>query len=262
MSAFQCIRLETDGRGIARLVLNRPDKHNALNETMMRELIEAVVAINADDGIRAVVLAAEGRSFCAGGDLAWMKDQAGRDRAGKIEGADLLASMLRQLDELEKPLIARVQGNAFGGGIGIMAVCDIVVVADSASFALTETRLGLIPATIGPYVIRRIGEGHARRTFLNASRFGSDAALAMGLASRISTPDRLDQAVEQEAEACLACAPGAIVAAKRLIRTLARQDCADPVAFSATMLADRWESQEAGEGIGAFLTQARAPWAG
>ena len=253
---FETIRLETDSRGIASVTLDRPDKHHALNETMMRELIAVADRVETDRAIRAVVLRAEGKSFCAGGDLSWMREQAGLDRDGKMEGARLLARMLQRLDALPVPLIARVQGNAFGGGLGMMAVADIVLVADHARFALTETRLGLIPATIGPYVVRRIGEGHGRRIFLNAIPFGAADALRMGLAARMVAAGELDQAVEDEVKALLDCAPGAVADAKRLVRMLARAETDDPVGASITALADRWESDEAAERIARFLAKA------
>ena len=250
---FETIRLAVDDGGVAHLWLNRPDKHHALNEAMMRELILACDRIEGDPDIRVVVLKAEGKSFCAGGDLGWMKAQAALDRAGKIEGARLLAHMLQRLDELKKPLIARVQGNAFGGGVGMMAVADIVLVAEHVSFALTETRLGLIPATIGPYVVRRIGEGNARRVILNAHRFGAEDAVRYGLASRAVPAEQLDEALEEELRLFAQCAPGAVADAKRLIRMLARGEAADPVAASMEALADRWESEEATERIARFL---------
>lgn len=261
MTTYETIRLERDERGIARLALARPEKHNALNERMMLEITAACDALATDAGVRAVVLAADGPTFCAGGDLGWMKDQAARDRAGKIEGAGVLARMLKTLDELPKPVIARVHGNAFGGGIGMMAVADIVVAAEGVSLALTETRLGLIAATIGPYVIARIGEGWARRTLLSARRFGPQEALNMGLVSRIASPADLDAAIADEAEAFLACAPGAVAHAKAYIRALTRGNLADPVAYSAEALADRWESEETQAGIAAFLARQPMPWA-
>lgn len=255
MTEFETIRLHRDQRGIMTLIFNRPEKHHALNEPMMREIIAACDAVEKDPAIRALLLKAEGKSFCAGGDLGWMRDQAALDRAGKMQGAALLAGMLRRLDELAVPVLARVQGHAFGGGIGMMAVADIVIAAAPAAFALTETRLGLIPATIGPYVVRRIGEGHARRIFLNARRFGADDALRMGLVSQVVQPEGLDDAVEEEITALLACAPGAVAHAKRLVRMLARGEATDPLEASMEALADRWESDEASERIARFLGQ-------
>lgn len=260
MNAFETIRLEADARGVARLTLARPEKHNALNEQMMRELTAAAAAIDQDSRIRVVILKSDGPTFCAGGDLNWMKEQAARDTAGREEGAKVLSTMLQALDQLRKPLIARVSGNAFGGGIGMMAVADIVVAAEGAEFALTETRLGLIPATIGPYVVARIGEGAARRTFLNGYRFGTQEAQRMGLVSRSAPLADLDLAMSEEVELTLACAPGAIAEAKALIQTLSRGTVADSSAFSAEALAQRWGSEEAISGIAAFFSRRPMPW--
>ncbi|CDZ42013.1 crotonase/enoyl-CoA hydratase family protein [Neorhizobium galegae] len=259
MGAYDTLTLERDARGVVTLTLARPEKHNAMNARMIADLTDAAGRLAADDGVRVVVLASAGSTFCAGGDLQWMRDQAARDRVGKIEGATELALMLKALDDLPKPLIARVQGNAFGGGIGLLAVCDIVVAADSTWFALTETRLGLIPATIGPYVVRRIGEGHARRLFLNARRFDAVTAREIGLVSVVRT--ELDAAVEEEVSAFLDCAPGAVASAKSLVQNLARQTIEDPVGYSTGLLADRWESAEGRDGIDAFLNRRPMPWA-
>lgn len=261
MSGYNTLTLETDARGVATLTLNRPEKHNAMNAEMIGELTDAAARLSANEAVRVVVLAASGPTFCAGGDLNWMRDQAAKDRQGKIEGATALAVMLKALDDLPKPLIGRVQGNAFGGGIGLMSVCDIVIAAEGAEFALTETRLGLIPATIGPYVIRRIGEGHARRLFLNARRFDAATAHQTGLVSLVCPADELDAAVEAEIAAFLDCAPGAVAAAKNLVQNLARQTVGDPVGHSIGLLADRWESGEGKAGIEAFLNRQPMPWA-
>ncbi|KGD86610.1 crotonase/enoyl-CoA hydratase family protein [Rhizobium sp. YS-1r] len=261
MSGYDTLMLETDARGVAMLTLNRPDKHNAMNAAMIAELADAATRLAADEAVRVVVLASSGPTFCAGGDLQWMRDQARKDRQGKIEGATALALMLKALDELPKPLIGRVQGNAFGGGIGLMAVCDIVITVEGAEFALTETRLGLIPATIGPYVVRRIGEGHARHLFLNARRFDAVMAREIGLVSAVHPTGELDVPVEEEVEAFLDCAPGAVSSAKSLVRSLARGTAGDPLACSIGLLADRWESDEGRAGIDAFLNRRPMPWA-
>ena len=260
MSAYETLTLSVDDRGVATLTLNRPEKHNAMNAAMIAELARAAVSIGAADAVRVVVLAAAGPTFCAGGDLGWMRDQAGRDRKGKLEGAGDLALMLKVPNDLPKLLVGRIQGNAFGGGIGLMSVCDIVVAAEDAQFALTEPRLGLIPATIGPYVVRRIGEGHARRLLLNGRRFGGAIARDIGLASVIVAFADLDAAVVEEIDAVLDCAPGAVAATKNLIRTLARGETADEISFSVNALADRWESAEGKQGIEAFLERRPSSW--
>jgi methylglutaconyl-CoA hydratase len=258
---YQTIRVTTDRRGIARLTLARADRHNALSAPMMDEIHAAATMLGADPAVRAVILDAEGATFCAGGDLGWMQAQAAADGPTRAVEARRLADMLAALDSLPKPLVGRVQGNAFGGGIGMMAVCDIVLAAEGARFALTETRLGLIPATIGPYVIARIGVGAARRLFLTARGFGSAEAAGMGLVSRVLPPGALDDAVEEEVAATLACAPGAVAEAKALIRALAAPVTPAMVDHSIAALVTRWESPEVAEGTDAFFARRKPGWA-
>lgn len=260
MSAYETIRLEQDARGVAKLTLARADHHNALNATMIEELSAAAAKLAADASVRVVILGAEGKSFCAGGDLGWMREQSEKDRAGRIASSSELARMLRDLDALPKPLIARVQGSAYGGGVGLMSACDVVVASASARFALTEVRLGQIPATIGPYVIRRIGEGAARRFMLNGKSIDAASANAMGLVSIVAAEDALDNAVEDEAREFLACAPGAIADAKALCRHLARNPASDTLSWTAERLADRWETEEAREGIDCFFARKPPSW--
>lgn len=258
MSNFENLRIEQDDRGVAILTLCRAEKHNAFNAALIAELRQAADHLASDASVRVVVLAGEGKSFCAGGDLGWMQEQAAKDRAGKIAETSELAYMLRDLDELPKPLIGRVHGSAYGGGIGMMAVCDIVIAADTARFALTETKLGLIPATIGPYVVRRLGEGAARRVFMNARPFDAGEAKQLGLVSTITPLEEIDEAVERECNWFLKCAPGAVADAKDLCLHLARNPQQDHVAYSAGKLADRWETDEAKDGISDFFSAKRA----
>ena len=261
MTDFETLRVETDERGIAHLWLARPDKHNSLNTTMIGELRSAAAFLARNDDVRVVVLAGEGKSFCAGADLSWMREQLDRDRAGKMDQSQELAHMLDDLDSLPKPLIGRVHGHAFGGGIGMMAICDTVIATSHASFALTETRLGLIPATIGPYVVRRTGEGNARRVFMSGKRFDAAAARQLGLVAQVVEPDELDQAVDDEVGWYLNCAPGAVADAKSLCLSLSRDALDDPLATTAARLADRWETDEAREGIRSFFAKEKPPWA-
>ena len=256
---FETVHLETDGRGIARLTLNRPEKHNCLNAIMIREIAAAAAALAADARVRAVVLSATGKSFCAGGDLAWMQEQFDASRAARLAEASRLAAMLRLLDELPKLLIAVIEGPAFGGGIGLASVCDIVLAAPRTTFALSETRLGLIPATISPFVVRRIGLTNARRFALNSNPFGAEAARSMGLVSEIHDPQDLAAALQRQIDLALACAPGAIADAKQLFRRAASGDLSPNATIEA--LADRWEEEEARQGIEAFFKHKAPPWA-
>lgn len=250
---FETIRVDRDARGFATVTLSRPEKHNAMNAGMIRELTEAAVLLGGEAAVRAVVLAAEGKSFCAGGDLGWMRDQFDKNRRGKIEESSALAQMLQTLNTLPKPLVARVQGPAYGGGIGLIAVCDIAVAADSVRFALTETRLGLIPATIGPFVLRRLGEGFARQVFYTSKTFDTGFALRSGLVSSVVPAEGLDAAIMAELEPILKTRPGAVAAAKDLCLRLGRIPPEDQQRVTAEALADRWETDEALESIRAFL---------
>ncbi|MBP7001001.1 crotonase/enoyl-CoA hydratase family protein [Amaricoccus sp.] len=252
---------EIDGRGVATLRLDRAEKHNAMSGEMCDEIAAAARRLGADPAVRAVVLAGAGRTFCAGGDLGWMGAQFDADRAGRIAEARRLAGMLFTLNTLPKPVIARVQGAAYGGGVGMMAVADCVVAAADARFGLTETRLGIIPATIAPYVVARMGEGRARAVFFSARVFGADEAKGLGLVNRIALPEDLDGAVAAEVEPYLSVAPGAAAAAKRLARSLGPRIDEAVIEATITTLADVWETDEAQAGLRAFLEKRPAPWA-
>ena len=259
--AFETLRLETDARGVATLTLDRPEKHNALSAAMIAELAKAAPALAADEAARVVVLTGAGASFSAGGDLGWMRAQFDATRAERIAEATRLARMLQALNDLPKPLIGRINGQAYGGGIGLMSVCDVAVAADTARFGLTETRLGLIPATIAPYVIARMGEGRARRVFMSARRFDAAQAVALDLAARAVAPDALDAAVEAEIAPYLAAAPGAVARAKRLVHSLGPRIDEAVIAETAEALADAWEAPEAREGVAAFFEKRAPRWA-
>ena len=204
---FRTITLDADRRGVTRLTLNRPERHNALDAVLISELTEATERLGQDPAVRVVVLAAHGPTFCAGGDLGWMREQIEADSAVRGAEARRIAAMLRALDTLPKPLVAEVQGPAYGGGVGLLSVCDVAVGVGSATFAMTETRLGLIPATIGPYVLARIGVAAARRLMLSSRRFGAEEAVELGLLIRVVPPEALRETVEAEVELLLACAP-------------------------------------------------------
>ncbi|MEL7348174.1 MAG: crotonase/enoyl-CoA hydratase family protein [Pseudomonadota bacterium] len=249
-----------DGRGVTTLTLNRPEKHNALDSALITALAEAAAAIAADDSVRVVVLTGAGESFCAGGDLAWMKAQAAATRAERIAEATRLASMLGTLDRLPRPLIARVQGQAYGGGLGLMSVSDTVIAARPGRFAFTETRLGLTPATIAPYVIRRMEIAKAREVFGCTKAFDAEEAVRLGLVTRAVEGTDLDAAVEAEVAPYLTAAPGAVRASKALLHALSPGPDEATVAMTIEALAERWETAEAQEGIAAFFERRRPRW--
>ena len=258
--SFETITLATDPRGVATLTLNRPDKHNSLSALMIDELTQAAGLLGADDAVRVVVLTGAGASFCAGGDLGWMREQFEASRDTRMAEARKLAMMLKALNELPKPLIGRVQGQAFGGGIGMMSVCDTVVTVDSARFGLTEVRLGLIPATISPYVLARMGEGKARRVFMSARLFGAAEARELDLAARVVSEAELDQAIEQEIKPYLGAAPAAVAASKALARSLGTPITDAVIDDTIRRLADTWETPAAHEGISAFFEKRKPDW--
>ena len=254
------IRIDRDARGVVRLVLNRPEKHNALNGAMIGDITRAAETLGADDTVRVVVLSAEGKSFCAGGDLAWMQDQIRADGDQRAAEARKLAGMLEALNALPKPLIGRVHGGAFGGGVGMACVCDVAIGAQGIKMGLTETRLGLIPATIGPHVVARMGEAMARRVFMSSRIFGADEAVTLGILARAVPAEDLDTAVEAEVAPYLSCAPGAVAEAKALVRRLGGQGRDGAREDSIAALVRRWESAEAREGVAAFLEKRNPGW--
>jgi methylglutaconyl-CoA hydratase len=256
----ETVRIERDARGVATLWLDRAEKHNALSAQMIAELREAADALGADDSVRVVVMAAEGKTFCAGGDLGWMRDQFEADPETRAAEAGKLAHMLQALNTLPKPLIGRVHGNAFGGGLGMISVCDVAVGADSVQMALTETRLGLIPATIGPYVAARMGEAKARRVFMSGRRFDAAEAVQLDLLARAVPQDALDAAIEEEVAPYLDCAPEAVAQAKGLLRRLGPKIDADVIEDTIEALSACWAGAEAQAGIAAFFDKRTPPW--
>ena len=243
--AYQSISLSIDGRGVAQLKLMTPAKHNVLSALVINELTDVCAAIAANDAIRVVVLEAEGASFCAGGDLGWMREQMAATRAQRITEATRLAMMLQALNTLPKPLIARVQGNAFGGGVGMMSVADVAIGVSGTKFGFTEVKLGIIPATISPYVIARMGEARARRVFFSGRLFDAEEARALGLLAQVVPFDALDAAVEAEIVPYLAAAPGAVARSKALVRALGPRIDQAVIDETIQHLADAWEQDEA-----------------
>ncbi len=258
---FKNLLMAVDARGVATLTLNRPDVHNALSAQLIDELQQACHLINDSDDIRVAVLTGMGGTFCSGGDLRWMESNIDKPRQQRIEETAELANMLAFLNALTKPLIGRIQGSAYGGGVGLVSVCDICIGSSAASFGLTEVKLGLTPATISPYVVKRIGEANARRNFFNARIFNADEAKRIGLLSEVTDDSDLDNMVEREVRLILKCAPGAIASTKRLIAYVDSHDAADNHIYTAENLADAWETAEGKLGIGVFLNKRKAPWA-
>lgn len=255
------VKLAVDVRGVATVSLARSEKRNALSAQMMDELTQVAAQLDADDAVRVVVLAAEGGVFCAGGDLGWMRAQMEADDAARTVEARRIAGMLQALNSMAKPLIGRVHADAFGGGVGMCCVCDVVVASEGAMFGLTETKLGLIPATIGPYVMARMGEGRARQVFMSSRRFGAHEAKDLGIVSRVVADADLVTAIAREVDPYLACAPGAVAAAKAYARSYGPKIDAATMDRSIAALLAQWASDEAQEGIAAFFEKRKPRWA-
>lgn len=246
---------------VAIVTLNRPDVHNAFDETLIARLTEIFTGLDDDPDVRAVVLLGAGRSFCAGADLNWMRRMAAFDHAENLADANALAAMLRTLYALSKPTIARVHGAAFGGGIGLVAACDIAIAAQDTTFALSEARLGIIPATISPYVMEAIGARQARRYFLTGERFTAAEAFRIGLLHDIVPLAELDDRVNEMLGALMVAGPAAQLECKALIRGVAHRSIdADLITGTALHIADVRASPEGKEGVAAFLEKRKPAW--
>ena len=247
---------------IGRVTLNRPERHNAFDDVLIGELTEVLRSFEAEDAIRVVVLSGAGKSFSAGADLNWMKRMAGFSMDENRRDAMGLATLMRTLAHLRKPTVARVHGAAYGGGVGLVACCDVAIATQSASFALTEAKLGLIPAAISPYVVAAIGERAARRYFLTAERFDAAEAFRLGLVHDLARDaEALDEKIGDLVDSLLACSPAAQLAAKELIRAVAnRPVTSELIQDTAERIAKIRSSPEGREGVAAFLEKRRASW--
>ena len=255
------ILLDIDARGVATLTLNRPEKHNAFDEHMIAELSGLLADISGNNAIRVLLLRATGKSFCAGADVDWMRRMAGYDHAANLADAGALAELLHRLDSLPQPTIACVQGAALGGGAGLVCCCDMAVAVTTAMFAFSEVRLGLIPATISPYVVRAIGRRAARRYLLTGERFDAPTAHQLGIVSEVVEPGELDNAVQRLVRALLDGGPQAVRAAKQLIDDVAgRKIDAELMTMTSRRIADIRCSPEGQDGLSAFLNKQPPPW--
>ena len=253
------ILVDRDGP-VLRLTLNRPDVRNAFDEGMIADLTAAAAQAAADATLRAVVIAGAGKAFCSGADLAWMSKAIAYTHRENLSDAEDLARMLERLDTLPMPVVGRVQGAALGGGVGLMAICDVVVAADDSVFALSEVKLGIIPAVISPYVIRKIGVSASRELFLTGSRFGAARAHEIGLVHEVVPAAELDAAVERRLRDVMEAGPQAIAAAKALIREIAGEHPNDVIGFTTNSIAAQRVSPEGQEGMRAFLEKRKPGW--
>jgi methylglutaconyl-CoA hydratase len=255
--------LQNDVRGVATLTLNRPEKHNAFDDVLITDLLQFLDNIEHDKSIRVLVLRAQGKSFCAGADLDWMRRMADFDFEQNLADARQLARLMYRLNRLNKPVIALVQGASFGGGVGLIACCDIAIASTDAIFSLSEVRLGLIPSVISPYVIAAIGSRAARRYFLSGERFDAARALQLGLLHEVVEPETLDVSLEQCIDALLISGPGAQAAAKELIQHVKGRAIDESlIEETARRIAEVRACDEAREGLNAFLEKRKPDWNG
>src|SRR5580765_8452890 len=243
--------------GIVSVTLDRPDVHNAFNDELIAEAVDLFGAIGSRDS-RAVVLRGSGPSFCAGADLNWMSRMVSYTREENIRDSSLLAKMYALIDECPLPVIGRIQGAAIGGGVGLVAVCDIAIAARDSKFGLSEVKLGILPAVISPYVIAKIGETHARALFLTGERFDAERALRIGLVHRIA--DDLDAAVSETVAQLKTSGPQAVRECKKLIAHVATHDPIDAIPYTIEAISTRRVSDEGQAGMNAFLKKEKPPW--
>ena len=258
---FEEIEVSVNSLGVCEIILNRPNKHNAMNRRMIDELEETARYLTVHESARLVFLQANGTTFCAGGDLNWMKDQEKKSKEGKLVEARALAKMLATMNALPMPLISIVSGNAFGGGLGLISVSDTVIASEASKFGLTETRLGLIPATIGPFVIKKLGESFGRNVFFSGKIFDANLAYKMGLVHYVCEDKKeIDLLKSQEIDNILKCSPHAIKKSKELLRNLTGEKAENFFELTTNILANSWESEEGKQGIQAFFEKRPAPW--
>lgn len=256
---METVTIETDARGLARVTMNRPEVFNAFNEAMIAELGQAFEQLSADPAVRLIVLAGSGKAFSAGADLQWMKRAAEATQAANLEDARRFAAMLQRIAECPKPTLARVQGLALGGGVGLAAACDIALATPDAKFAVSEARFGILPAVIGPYVINAVGPRQARRLALTASRIPAPEALALGLVQEVV--EDIDAALERWIAELLLNGPGALGEIKALFAQLEVGPITPAVReLTAQTIARVRMGDEAREGFAAFLAKRPAAW--
>ncbi len=259
MAKYETILVSTDN-GVTTVTLNRPEIHNAFNEVMLAELIDVFGKLRKDERTRVVILTGAGKSFCAGADLAWMKKVISYTYEENLEDSNQISECMHGLYTLPQPSIARVNGAAIGGGMGLVSACDIAIAADSAVFSLSEVKIGLIPACISPYVLKRAGEARCREFFLTGERLTADRALAAGLINRAVPPGDLDQAVAETVEKLLSSGPRALATCKELLERLPEISLEEAKGFTARVIANLRMGEEGQEGMNAFLEKRKPAW--
>ncbi len=254
-------KLDIDQKGVATVTLNRPELHNAFNDELIRELITCFSDLEKNSGVRLVILTGEGKSFCAGADLNWMKRMKDYSHAENVKDSQNLAELFTVINRFSRPVIGKINGSALGGGAGLVACCDYVVAVDTAMIAFTEVRLGLLPAVISPFVIAKIGESHARATFLSGAKISMARAFVMGLVHQVTTAEALDSEIEKVVADFLLAGPVAAVKAKELINTVIRSESIEGARdYTCETISTARASTEGQEGMSALLEKRKASW--
>lgn len=259
MSKYQTVIFEKQD-AVANVILNRPEVHNAFNEVMIKELTEVFEKISKDEHIRVVVLTGEGKSFCAGADLNWMKKVIDFSYEENFDDSFKLAQLFYLIYSLPKPTIAKVNGSAIGGGTGLVSVCDIVIASENAKFSLSEVKLGLVPACISPYVIRRMGESRCREFFLTGERLSAEKALKFGLVNEVVPSKDLDKAVDEKVKQLISSGPEALKCCKELLERVSLMNFDLATSYTAEVIAKLRISDEGQEGMNAFLEKRKPKW--
>ncbi len=257
--AYTTVKYNKDGK-IARVTFCRPEIHNAFNGTVITEMADVFAQIAADDDIRVVVLTGEGKSFCAGADLNWMRAVVKQSFEQNLAESNALADLFYQIYSLKRPVVGRINGAAIGGGTGFVAVCDIAIAGASAKFSFSEVKIGVVPACIGPYVIRKMGEGKARELFITGERMAADRAFEVGLVNRVVDDAQLDAEVEKLVKTILSSGPEAVAMAKKLVSEVPSMTPDEFKPYTAEMIARLRISDEGQEGMDAFLNKRKPAW--
>ncbi len=247
--------------GVARVTLTRPDVRNAFNADVIAELRETFLTLSEDAQVRAIVLAGEGKSFCGGADIKWMRGALDLSYDENVADAEAMSDMFRAIDRCGKPVIGRIHGAALGGGAGLTAVCDVAIASDETIFGFTEVKLGIIPAVISPFVLAKIGTSHARALFLTGERFGAERALHIGLVHEVVSAEKLDAAVDRVLGEIASAGPSAVAAAKALVPRVSAASYEESRDITARAIAKQRTSEEGQEGLRAFLERRKAEFA-
>ena len=260
MRDYKTLRL-SESDGVLTVSLDRPDVHNAFNDELIAEMIALVDEVEARTDLRALLLRGEGPNFCAGADLGWMSKMVAYSREENVRDSSLLAKMYERLDRCPIPVVGRIQGAAIGGGVGLVAVCDIAIAESATKFGLAEVKLGILPAVISPYVIAKIGASHARALFLTGERFGADRALQIGLVHRLASGvEELDRLVGETLAQIRSSGPEAVRECKTLIAHVASRPLEESIPYTIDAIARRRTSEEGQQGMGSFLRKEKPPW--